>query len=907
MKNKTNTTPGIFIKHLFVIIIALVIGTKFAEAQKKSLGELLPTIKEAKSDWDQSTLIPVKVQEKSGGLQLIAGGQIINFTGDLFRLDADEKFDSKWSVTEREFTTFSLKITAHSASLLRHVSWFAGEWEAGAEQVRQSTSIMDNVLFLRMKDVSFFISLDFPYSQIDKDGVSYPPYEIIEAGQTYSAHSITIGACMLSGQMGGKFDRNEIEAISEYIERRFPQRFERPMFIGSSITNRMTDVREGRIFYSTFDQPTLSLHPELVEKDLELCSQLGIEYYQVFEGVADWPDKEKTGLSYQRLLTKAKSLNVRMGDYVNPQGLYCPHYNYEHRSVNHPEWLIINSTGNKESECLAVKEYEKILRETLVSHNREFGLELICLDFLNIKPCYATNHNHESGDVYKQINALVRLMKELNALNPNFLVWSNSGNWIDLMPKLTWYNQNVYLTDPHVRDYSSHLNVLKNLGDGRREQMVSVHESHFVPYRTFTNCEYYFAPNSRLSDTKIFEYSFLQGLAVTPNITLGELRTYLSRIPKEDAEKSMIFISHWLKFIRDNFDVWKQTKRIGDAPGIGAAESYAHILKDRGFIVLVNQNSFPRITTFTLNNSIGLSHGGTFSLYELYPRKCLIAEQPLPFAKRDDSITCIMQPNSVRIIQVNPSKIMNLPAVFGNHSEIKKMNDGYRFILSAPQGKKVELGIVLPTGQGIDKISVRQTPTVPMYTFPTAIKLLDQVGNLSRIEVQFPREYAPRELTNWHIIPGDYDMEFPPSDNKGFLGAIVHNAFSEDYEVQLDVTTKAENTSNQRLFSKSSFPKSNNVSIKGENMTYSTSFVLPFIESWGTDRSSMDDAIIEFAFSSPKEVGELKCLLNGKEVTIKQYRNPRKTEYYSFYVELAGNVKPGKIELVLNVQYFKSN
>jgi len=82
---------------------------------------------------------------------------------------------------------------------------------------------MDNVLFLRVKDVSFFISLDFPYSVINKDGVSYPANEYIEAGQTYSAHSISIGACRLSGKKAGKFDRNEIEAMSEYVERRFPQ------------------------------------------------------------------------------------------------------------------------------------------------------------------------------------------------------------------------------------------------------------------------------------------------------------------------------------------------------------------------------------------------------------------------------------------------------------------------------------------------------------------------------------------------------------------------------------------------------------------------------------------------------------------------------------------------------------
>jgi hypothetical protein len=679
------------------------------------------------------------------------------------------------------------------------------------------------------------------------------------------------------------------------------------MFLGCAITNRMTDVRDGRIFYSTFDQPTLSLHPELVEKDLELCSKLGIEYYQVFEGVADWPNKEKTGASYRRLLAKAKSLNVRMGDYIVPQGMYCPHYNYQHRALNHPEWLMIDSSGKKGYECLASKDYQKLLWKTIIEHNRKFNLQIICLDFLEIKPCYAINHNHEKGDVYQQINAMVRLMKDLNALNPNFMVWTNSGNWIDLMPKLIWYNPNVYLTDPHIRDYSSHLNVLKLFGDGRREQMVSVHESNFVPYRAFTNFEYYLSPNSRLSDAKIFEYSFLQGLAVTPNIGLGELRTYLDRIPTQDADKSMRFISHWLKFIKDNFDIWKHTKRIGDAPGIGAAESYAHILKDKGFIVLVNQNSFPRTTTFALNNSIGLTLGERFSLYELYPQECLIAEQPLPFAKRDDSITCVMPPNSVRIIQIRPTQKLNFPAVFGNSAEIQKTNNGYRFTLNAQQGKNVELGIVLPAGQVIDKITSRQTPTVPMYTFPTNLKVLEQTGSLARIEIQFPRELAPCELTKWHVIPGDRDMEFPPSDNKGFLGAIVHNAFSEEYEVQVDVSLKAENTDNQRIFSKPPSPKLNSVSLKGEKMTYETSFVLPFIERYGLNRSPSDDAIIELAFSNPKEVGELKCLLNGKEVPIKQYRNPRRPEYYSFYVELSGNVNPGKVDMVLNVQYLKSD
>jgi len=907
MKDKADSSRRIFIKQLVVSSAAVAVGTNLLEAQNESSGILIPSSTESKSGWNQSVLIPVNVKVNPGSVQLVAGGQTISFTGELVHLDADQKLVSKWTVVEREFTTLSLNVTANSVSLLKRICWFAGEWEQGVEQVIQSTNLMDNVLFLRKNDISFIISLDFPFSRIDSDGISYPPHEHLVSGQQLSAHSLTICACRLSGRKTGKFDRMEIEAMSTYIERRFPQRFERPMSLSCSITNRMTDVRDGLIFYSPFDNPTLTLHPELVEEDLQICAKTGIEYYQVFEGVFDWPNKERTGMSLRRLQKEASRLNVRMGDYAVPQGLYCAHFNYEHRFLNHQEWLIFDANGKPTGpECLACEEYEKMLRETLVAHNREFGLEVICFDFLSIKPCYATNHGHEPGDVYKQIRALVRLMEELNALSPNFLVWSNSGNWIELMPKLTWFNQNVYLTDPHVRAYSSHLNVLKILGDGRREQMVSVHESHFVPYRTFSNFEYYLAPDSRLSDTKIFEYSFLQGLAVTPNIGLGELRTFLNRIPSKDAERSVAFMRNWLKFIRDNFDVWKHTQRVGDLPGIGAAEVYAHTLNDHGFLVLVNQNSFPRTTTFALNSSIGLNEGETFSLNEVYPRECPISEQPLPLARRDDSITCTMPANSVRIIQVKAAPKLELPVVFGLPSDISHLTDGYRFILSAPQGKKVEVGLVLPEGQAISSVTAHQMPTVSMYTFPAAVQVLEQSGNLARVEVQFPRKQAPRELTYWRVSPGDIELELPTPGCTGFLGALVHNAFTEDYEVQLDVRTKVTNATNSRLLAKSSLPMLFGNLPKGEHLTYITSFVLPFIESYGDDLNCNDDAIIELAFADPNQVSEIEVHLNDRSISVQSYRNPKANVYKTFFIELKG-VQSGLIELKLDVHYLKLN
>lgn len=896
--------------------IRIVILSSFTSVRTCGLGEveLMASLPEDRQppvtpsfDWSQPPLIPVTVKVQSGSAQLSAGGQTIQFTGELFHLDADQALDAKWTAAEHEFTTFSLDVTARTPSRLRQVQWFAGQWEAGVEQAVQSTALMDNVLFLRKGDMSFFLSLDFPYSRIGTNGITYPPNEPLAAGQHYSAHSLTIGACRLSGQRVGQFDRAEIEAVSAYVERRFPPRIDRPMFLTAGIVNRMTDVREGRIFYSMIDNATIALNPNLIEEDLRLCGKIGVEYYQAFEGVFDWPDEAKTGATMQRLQKEARRLGVKMGDYANPQGLYCPHYNYEHRALNRPEWLIGGADGKPAGpECLGCPEYLKMLRERLVEHNRKYGLKMICLDFLNIHPCYATNHGHEPGDVYQQVLGLVQLMKDLNALDPDFLLWSNSGNWLDLMPKLTWVNPNVYLTDPHARSYASHLNALKFLGDGRREQMVSVHESHFVPYRAFCNCEYYFAPRSRLADTKVFEYSFLQGLAVTPNICPAELRTFLNRIPSKDADHAVAFMQQWLQFIREHFDVWKHTTRIGDAPGVGAAEVYAHIVGDRGFLCLVNQNPFPRTTTLTLDGSIGLSAGETFALNEVYPRECPIAEQPLPAARRGDRITFVMPAQSVRIIEVKAATKAQLPLVSGLPATIKPTKDGYQVVLRAPQGQKVELGLVLPPGQAVDQVSARQTPTVPMYTFVADARVLSQTGNVARIEVQFPRERAPRELTHWRVSPGDVEVDLPTADRTRFLGALVHNAFTEDYEVQLDVRTQASAVTEVRLPATPPAPALTAALPTGERLTYTTKFILPFIEhDFGCNADYSEDPLIELAFADPAQIREIEARLNGVVVPVQRFRNPRQPAYETLFIELPFNVKPGPVELSLNIQYSK--
>ena len=93
-----------------------------------------------------------------------------------------------------------------------------------------------------------------------------------------------MGAVELRGAAGYGFDLGEVAAMGAYVQERYQPRFERPMFVSSCINNRYTQVRGDVIFYTMKDNPTLSLHVDLLKRELALMPKLGMEYYQVFPG-----------------------------------------------------------------------------------------------------------------------------------------------------------------------------------------------------------------------------------------------------------------------------------------------------------------------------------------------------------------------------------------------------------------------------------------------------------------------------------------------------------------------------------------------------------------------------------------------------------------------------------------------
>ncbi|MDW7657512.1 MAG: hypothetical protein SCM11_10110 [Bacillota bacterium] len=865
--------------------------------------------------------IPVLLKSVDDHFTFSADGQSITFVGELIQAETSGKVDVLYKIEEREFLVFHASIAAEVIADVKQVNWFHGSWNNYDHSLISKTSLIDNFLIFRKGTTSFFISLDFPYSKINDDGIGYEPNDPVVPGRDYVCHTVSVGACRLSGNMIGDFDRAEIEAFSSYIEKRYPMRFNRPVTSATCITNRMTDVREGRIFYSMYDNPTLFLDVQTIKDEISLCADLGIEFYQLFEGLFDWPDTEITGRNLQEAVALGKQKGVRVGDYVHPGELYCPHYNYEHRKLDRIGWRRQNHDGTRGQFCLAHPDYYAHLAGRLLAHNELYHEELICMDMLDLQPCFDTSHGHARGDLYRQVLGLVNLMQALADLSDQYLVWSNSGNWLEFMPKLLWYNPNVYLTDPHPRAYSPTLNMLKYFGDCRREQMVTAHNQYFVPYRCFTNCEYYFSRHSRVSDLKFFEYSLLQGLAVTPNICFGELRVFLDLVPSGALDSCKQFIRKWLAFFKAHFSVWQFTQQIGDAPGVKANEIYAHIKEDKGFICFVNQDLYAKESVVWLDQRIGLTGGEWFALQERYPSDCRCGESRLPYACFGDRINFIIPAYSVRYIEILPITAQMIQEesgtcrIYGLPAEISKITDGYRIVLTGRQGQTHRLGLALPTDQELEELALEPSGSVPMFTFPAQCEIIDTQGHLAWITLQFPREAACAELTHW-TIDGNSECSCLSATASPFIGGYIHNLYSDKQSVSLILKTKTKeqkaadfgiiNLPPQDMRKKRDAVEVIDWNRPARRHQYETVFFLPFIEWPSMSMAYGSDEIVELAFTDTNWIKQLTCSINGLEVPVCRYTYPTQAGQCTYYIELMHHVVSGQeVRLALDVTWIE--
>ncbi len=849
--------------------------------------------------------------------------------------------------------TKSLVVISDTETLLERVA--PASFTAGPDLETASTGLQDIAVFLRNDDRGLFISLDFPYSRIateeGRTRVTYPAFVSLAPGESYACHSLTLGATQLTGDSRYGRDTGEVDAIDAYVQERFPERFERPMFVSACIVNRYTMPTGGVIWYTYKDHPTLSFHTDLMKREFELMPRLGMEYYQVFPGVFDWVPDDPDRDTVRELVAFANKNSVRVGDYSGCNAVFCGHYNEYGKGLDQPDWRMRDVEENMGGFCFGCPDFVKYYTDTVVPNADAFNFELHCMDFLGIGPCYAQDHGHPPGpdSVYHQVKGLVQFMEALGGVDPDMMIWSNSGNWVEFLPKLAWWNPNLYLTDPFIATPWQGLNMTRLLDDARREQMVSLHYSRFLPYRHYTNCQYFFSQNSIVPDIRNYQYGALSSIAVTPNLCLAEIRPWLDRLPAAEQAEVEGFYSRWTKFLQDHFHLWKHTYHVGSNPGPGGVEVYAHAEGDHGFIFVVNPNYWSETIEVPLDARLGLRGEGHCELKELYPVERLVLTSGGPLPVFGSMVAVEARAQEVRVFEVRPAPDrLHGPRIYGVPGELEKAGEGYVLRTSGPQGSTQRFAVRHVEGQPpLTKAEVRlDVPKQAKRLFAeTPLRFLGQDGPFSLYELTFRRTPAPSELRAWRVREADASQNDEAVLGKGFedgevhrfplfsrvegaapplsygnlraagmgplanfCGAYIDNAFSEDQETWID-------------FRPGDGPVPATSAVSGVETTpvhaapaaaqrtetswwLRTDFHLPFMYTIGAEPAFDEHTIVVFPMLDPSQVKELRAWINGVPLEVRRYLYPRNRGLFTFWADLVGSsAHGGENTLVLSVVF----
>ena len=603
------------------------------------------------------------------------------------RTNLNLQVDVERTTTASGNTRQALRLLVRKDSLLEHVDVESVAIPPGARATVARGDKSDAVgalpicAFLEQEGAGRFFSLDFPLSEIDASSgrlaVGYSPYVKLRAGEVYETHAVTSGAYRLSGRKLGPYDQAAAEAFRRYMRFDYaPPHQWGPQLIYTSIVNRFTEIDRrvppakpgekplaNTIFYTLSDANYYMLRPEQIPGEIDFAKSLSMEWCQLYEGPFEWIPGTPAAAAARRIGEYARDRGIRLGLYTGANQLTAPHFNHYAQDKGRPEWKMMDANGKRRAAyCWGSDAFARWFADVLIAASLDFNFRQANFDFLDIAPCFDAQHGHPPGEkgLYQQVFHLVRMLRHIRESVPGYTYDSNLG-WPPFVPKIAPWMDAFYLNDPHFTVYFPSLNTVQALDNSRRYEMVSYLLNYLTPVEYFRNCEYFVTGDSVLHDANVFEYGILQGLAVTPNLQLGEARALLDRLSPADQERARRFLARWTAFVKTNWEYYANTIPLTGLPKLGQVEIYAHAKGDRSIVFLVNPNPFEQHASFRVDGSVGLAGGGPYLVQELYPEEQLVAaEGALEFSARKTFSTRVPA-QTVMVVEIGSPPAYSTP------------------------------------------------------------------------------------------------------------------------------------------------------------------------------------------------------------------------------------------------------
>ncbi len=814
---------------------------------------------------------------------------------------------------------------------------------------------LDLVAFARGEEGGLFATLDFPYTEVTVEEnrlfLGYPPHTEVTPGSVIKTHDSVIGVYRLRKKQIGKLDREEIKSFRECILKMYPPRFNRPVTFMYPINDDDIDFSingEEKVADIALNQGFIMVTPDQILQEIDLCKELSIEYYLISDGPESWTETNPSQETVWKILDYARKKGVKIGFYSCSNSSIWPPVNFANKPWEHLEWDITSKDGSSykgllgHAKCFACEEYLQWYLGKFLGWLRKYPFDMVNFDFLNIAPCYAVNHGHPPGAIYHQIRNLVRFLKAIKKANPGIHVCSDLG-WNDLATKICKYMDAFYFTDPGITLPLPALNPVRLSDDSRRELQLHMFNEHFLPCEYFRNTEYYERPDHVVPEANIYQYGILQALAISPNLAFNNVKQFLQRIRADERDTAAQFIIHWIEFAHTNFDCLRKTVQIGEkGPGLGVVDGYAHILKDKGYLFLVNPNYFTLNKSFKLDADIGLTGQRKYYLKEIYPEEKFIRAKRIPWPKYGDNVNIEVPARCVKVIEIGPASEIELPVVTGIEGKVVWQGKGYELDLRAKQGEQRNAVVLLPPEHKATEIPLQQKN----------IGITSQ-GNICFLNLKFPGEPVSLELREWIVKKASLEfgleksynelmegkmLKFPlPSvinrpnplellktpekvefegGNVGkFLGAYIENTMwqKKHLRIQLQCEERQQEKEVELMQAKEEEQECPPQMGPHKYFWLSTTFTIPFVRYGGGEIGYYHPTkhlLIPILIIDNKRVKEIHAWINAREVEIGKYPYIssrllyyRDQDDFCFYIDSTDFLQKGRNRLVLWIDF----
>lgn len=770
------------------------------------------------------------------------------------------------------------------------------------------------VSFLRWEKGGLFAGIENPFFETAWQGrevkFSFEPAMVLKAGETYDAEPQFVGIYKMTGRTvrdqppltrlakegiyrprfrnpSGHLplDWNEIRAMRDFASDYLQVPVHKFLFILYCFWNPMPQLPTTEAEEQAYYQMIETFHE--LGGDLIIFNPLVKARIPTEDPTSYW-ELAPAGSVAERILARAAERGIKYGFYIGVAA------QTEHGDAaalpfapSRQDWKKVDNTGAVAREnCLASDEYAKWWYDVQRNTVAKYTLALWSWDpgpghgFF----CYSNQHGHLPGKGgYKGWRNSTRIMRRLKEEFPGlyyqgFYGRKEYGLWGQQYTDQHEFYWEQYFQD--VRSLHPDLHADRLNANGVRMQAWWSENFRFLPtvmnhaIAQRMNQVYAHPPElKKLWDHIGWKYAFMSALAVGGSLTAP----FMPENPDEIAD-FRAFCRKWLGWARKNLEYVKYGVSFGDQVAVGGIDGHARIKDKHGYIFLCNPNPRPTRTKFTLDDEIGLSVRGRFTLKELYPNDETYYFDEVHkrgIYSTGDAVSIVVPAYEITLLELSYYEDEQTPMLFGASGQFERIRDTLHLSgLAGEQGGTMRL-VVATRDNNLKAISVNGR------TVRTR-----REGQYLTGEVRFAGRELPRRLDGWRA-PNGRPFSFP-----------YHNAYEK---VRLIAEFTAEPGIQSLL--KSATPRN----------ASEVNAIIRRIEDTGSEISSLgkeskfpdtfpwarpDRFLLVIPFTDAQRIGTVELQLNGVLQPVRSYdvtggvaAPPRKIIYYA---DLTDAVKWGQ-------------